>query len=54
MPLFRATPLFLNSGIFAAIGYGDSGNLAAMEEKWLCVVYLRQLFVESSPLRAVT
>ena len=38
MPLFRAIPLFLNSVIFAAIGYGDSGNFAAIE-KWLCVVY---------------
>ena len=39
MPLCRAIPLFLNSGIFAAIGYGNSGNFAAIEEKWLCVVY---------------
>ena len=54
MPLFRAIPLFLNSGIFAAIGYGNSGNFAAVEEKWLCVVYYRQWFVESSPLHAVT
>ena len=38
MPLFRAIPLFLNSGIFAAIGYGNSGNFAAIDEKWLCVV----------------
>ena len=53
MSLFRAIPLFLNSGIFAAIGYGNRGNFAAVEEKWLCVVYDRQLCVESSPLRAV-
>ena len=39
MPLFRAIPLFLNSGIFAAIGYVNGGNFAAIEEKWLCVVY---------------
>ena len=39
MPLLRAIPLFFNSGIFAAIGYGNSGNVAAIEEKWLCVVY---------------
>ena len=39
MPLFRAILLFLNSGIFAAIGYGNSGNYAAIEEKWLCVAY---------------
>ena len=38
MPLFRPIPLFLNSGIFAAIGYGN-GNFAAIEEKWLFVVY---------------
>ena len=30
MPLFRAIPLFLNSGIFAAVGYGNSGNFAAV------------------------
>ena len=36
MPLFRAIPLFLNRGIFAAIEYGTSGNFAAIEEKWLC------------------
>ena len=29
MPLCRAIPLFLNSGIFAAIGYGNSGNFTA-------------------------
>ena len=40
MPLFRAIPLFLNnSGIFAAIEYGNSGNFSAIEEKWLCVVH---------------
>ena len=30
---------FLNSGIFATIGYGNSDNFTAIEEKWLCVVY---------------
>ena len=33
MPLLRAIPLFLNSSIFAAIGYGNSGNFAATEEE---------------------
>ena len=27
MPLFRAIPLLLNSGIFAAIAYGNSGKI---------------------------
>ena len=59
MSLLRAIPLFLNSGIFAAIWYGYSGNFAAIVEKWLPGyvlpgIYQRQLFVESSPLRAVT
>ena len=39
MPLFRAIPLFLNSGIFDTIGYGNSGKFAAIEEKWLCDAY---------------
>ena len=39
MPLFKAKPLFLNSGIFAANRYVHSGNFAAREEKYLCVVY---------------
>ena len=39
MPILRAIPLFLNCGIFAAIGYGNTGNVAAVEEKCLCVVY---------------
>ena len=54
MPPFSAIPLFLNSGIFADIGYGNGGNFAAIEDKWLGVVDERQLFDESSPLRAVT
>ena len=40
MPLFRAIPLlFLNSGIFAAIGNGNNDSFAAIEEKWLCIAY---------------
>ena len=41
MPPFRAIQLFLNSGVFAAIGYGNSGNFAAMEEKWLLATAVR-------------
>ena len=39
MSLLRAIPLFLKSGIFAATGYSNSGNFAAIEKKFMCVVY---------------
>ena len=32
MPLFRAIPLFLNTGIFAAIGYGNSGKILSISD----------------------